>query len=66
MRVLCPSGAPHSIVKKLPSDFEPYGKRSRDHDWGPDCSCDCRWFVPLEGKLRYDWGICCNFSTFTD
>ena len=50
----------HSILEKLPSDFEPYGKRSRDHDWGPDCSCGCRWFVALEGKLRYDWGVCCN------
>ncbi len=50
----------HAIVKKLPSDFVPWGERSRDHDWGPDCSCGCRWFVPLEGKLRYDWGICYN------
>lgn len=45
----------HSILKKLPSDFEPYGNRSRNTDWGPDCSCGCRWFVKLEGSLRYDW-----------
>lgn len=50
----------HSILKKLPSDFEPYGNRSRDKDWGPDCSCGCRWFVKLEGVLRYDWGVCYN------
>ena len=35
----------HSILQKVPSDFEPYGNRSRDSDWGPDCSCGCRWFV---------------------
>ena len=49
-----------SIVKALPSDFEPWGERSRDEDWSPDCSCGCRWFVPLEGMLRYDWGVCYN------
>jgi len=50
----------HSILKKLPSDFEPWGERSREHDSGPDCSCGCRWFVKLEGMLRYDWGVCYN------
>jgi len=50
----------HGIVKKLPSDFEPYGQRSRDDDGGPDCSCGCRWFIPLEGDLGYDWGVCYN------
>ena len=50
----------HKIVKHLDSDFEPYGKRSRDEDWGPDCSCWCRYFVPLEGDLRFDWGVCAN------
>jgi hypothetical protein len=50
----------HSVVKRLPSDFEPYGQRSRDDEWGPDCSCGCRWFIPLEGELRLDWGICYN------
>jgi len=50
----------HSIVRKLPSDFEPWGERSRENEWGPDCSCGCRWFVKLEGMLRYDWGICYN------
>lgn len=49
-----------NIVKKLPSDFEPYGKRSRDEDWGPDCSCGCKYFLPLEGSLRFDWGVCMN------
>jgi hypothetical protein len=50
----------HGILKKLPSDFEPWGRRSRDDEWGPDCSCGCRWYLPLEGDLRFDWGVCYN------
>ena len=50
----------HSILKSLPTDFGPWGARSRDDDSSPDCSCGCRWFVPLEGMLRYDWGVCYN------
>ncbi|MGH2413027.1 MAG: DUF3027 domain-containing protein [Microcystaceae cyanobacterium] len=49
-----------SLVKKLPSDFEPYGNRSRDEDWGPNCSCGCKYFIPLEGLLGMDWGVCAN------
>ncbi len=48
------------IVKHLPSDFEPYGNRSRTEGWGPDCSCGCKHFLPLEGELRSDWGVCSN------
>ncbi len=48
------------LVKHLDSDFEPYGKRSREADYGPDCSCGCRYFVPLEGNLGLDWGVCVN------
>src|SRR5882762_2485489 len=40
-----------------PLDFEPYGLRVRD---GDDCSCGCKHFVPLDGKLGYDWGVCSN------
>ncbi len=61
----------HEIVKKLPSDFEPWGERSREEHWGPDCGCGCRWFVPLEPDLQCDWGICykaqsprCGLLTF--
>ena len=50
----------HVILKRLPSDFEPWGERSRENEWGLDCSCGCRWFVKLEGMLRYDWGVCYN------
>lgn len=48
------------VVQRLPSDFAPLGERSRENDWGPDCSCGCRWFIPLEHGLRYDWGVCHN------
>lgn len=48
------------IVKKLSGDFEPYGQRNRDTDYGPDCSCGCIHFVKLEGTLGFDWGVCAN------
>jgi hypothetical protein len=48
------------VVKKLPSDFEPLGERSREREWGPDCSVGCRWFVRLEPALQLDWGVCRN------
>lgn len=48
-----------TLMIRKPTDFEPYGSRSRD-EGGADCSCGCRWFVPLEGDLRYDWGVCAN------
>ena len=47
----------HTICRHLPSDFEPYGERERD---GPDCSCGCRHFLKLPGKLGMDWGVCAN------
>lgn len=48
------------IVKKLPSDFEPLGERSRDDEWGPDCSMGCKHFKKLAGSLGFDWGVCVN------
>lgn len=57
-------GASHellwTLVKRLPSDFEPYGQRDREDDWGPDCSCGCKHYHPLEGARGADWGICAN------
>jgi hypothetical protein len=50
-------------MKKLPSDFEPWGQRPRDDDPGPDCSCGCRWYVRLEPGLQYDWGVCRNSAS---
>jgi hypothetical protein len=49
-----------TLMVRLPSDFEPYGERNRDDQFGPDCSCGCKWFAPLEGKLSTDWGVCTN------
>ncbi len=45
------------IVDKLPSDFQPYGRRRR---YGSDCSCGCKHFLPLAGSLGRDWGVCAN------
>lgn len=49
-----------AVLQKLATDFEPWGERSRENDWGPDCSCGCRFFVPLAGALASDWGVCRN------
>jgi hypothetical protein len=46
-----------SIMRRLPSDFEPYGLRNRDE--GSDCSCGCKHFEPLQ-ILPFDWGVCTN------
>lgn len=47
------------VVKKLPTDFEPFGKRP-DDERGADCSCGCKFFHPLEGDAGMDWGVCTN------
>ena len=49
-----------SALVVLPSDFEPYGNRSRTADYGPDCSCDCKHFVKLEQPFGNDYGVCIN------
>jgi hypothetical protein len=48
----------HTLRVSLPTDFEPFGKRSREEDWGPDCSCGCLHFRQLEAHS--DWGVCAN------
>lgn len=48
------------LCTSLATDFEPYGRRSRETDWGPDCSCGCLHFRELEGPLGADWGVCSN------
>jgi hypothetical protein len=50
----------HTLCVHLPTDFEPWGERSREKDWGPDCSCGCRHFLQLEWPLGADWGVCSN------
>jgi hypothetical protein len=53
------------ICKKLPDDYEPYGKGSREEAdrWFGDCSCGCKFYLPLEGRLGADWGVCGNPSS---
>lgn len=46
-----------TIYRRLPSDYLPYGERERDE---ADCSCDCKHFLKLPGKLGMDWGVCAN------
>jgi len=50
------------ICKTLPEDYEPYGSGSREEGdrWYGDCSCGCKYYLPLEGKLGADWGVCHN------
>lgn len=51
------------IVKKLPQDYDPWGKEVRwadkDKEY-PDCSWGCKYAVPLENDLGADWVVCGN------
>ncbi|EDY19118.1 hypothetical protein CfE428DRAFT_3295 [Chthoniobacter flavus Ellin428] len=50
-----------SLCQKLPSDFRPYGERDRATAESPaDCSSGCIHFLPLDGELGMDWGVCAN------
>lgn len=46
------------IYVQKPTDFKPYGKRIRNVT--ADCSCGCKYFLPLEGGLGFDWGVCAH------
>ena len=49
------------VLKRLPTDYSDYGgeiERWADGDDYPDCSCGCKYFLPLDGELAYDWGVC--------
>jgi hypothetical protein len=48
------------IARRLPTDFEPWGQRSRDMPTQPDCASDCRFFTRLDGGAGLDWGVCVN------
>lgn len=50
----------HAVLITKPTDFEPYGFRSREGENAWDCSTGCKWFVQLQGKLGLDWGVCSN------
>lgn len=49
------------ILKKFPQDYTPWGtvEREEQHHW-VDCSHGCRWYLPVEGLLAMDWGVCTN------
>jgi hypothetical protein len=51
-----------AICRRLPMDYEPFGslKREQGDVYLPDCSSGCRWYVKLEGDLRFNWGVCTN------
>jgi hypothetical protein len=52
-----------NIMKKLPTDYIPWGKVERwekDNESYPDCSSGCKHYFVLEGKLGMDWGVCTN------
>jgi hypothetical protein len=54
-----------NIVKVLPTDYTDYGgeiERWKDSNDYPDCSSGCRYFLPLEGELGADWGVCSKQS----
>jgi len=50
------------VLKVLPTDYSIYGgeveRWADEKAFYPDCSCGCRFFVPLEGELGSDWGVC--------
>jgi hypothetical protein len=48
------------VAKRLPSDFQPYGKRKRSDLSPGDCSSNCRWFHKVAGMRGLDWGVCAN------
>jgi hypothetical protein len=56
-----------SVCKKLPEDYHPWGtitddKRvnERGEELWLDCSQGCVWYLPVEGLLSMDWGVCTN------
>lgn len=50
-----------TLCRKLPTDFTPWGGRDRGTaEPSADCSCGCRHFILLAGKLGDDWGVCAN------
>lgn len=54
--------AMRAVVRTLPTDYTDYGgaiERWADPTESyPDCSCGCRWAVPLKGMLGMDWVVC--------
>ena len=53
-----------AAVRSVPSDYTDYGgteRRWEDKSTNyPDCSTGCAPFLPLDGPLGADWGVCAN------
>lgn len=49
-----------TLAVEMDSDFEPWGKQTREGEFSSDCSCGCRHFAILDGPLGADWGVCMN------
>lgn len=51
-----------ALVKKSLWDYTPYGSIDREStdEYGSDCSCGCKFYLPLKGKIGSDWGVCHN------
>ncbi len=47
-----------NVCQRKPSDFAPYGERTRLA--ATDCFCGCKWFHALSGSASKDWGVCGN------
>ena len=54
-----------TVCIRRPEDYVPWGERERQQgeEWLPDCSAGCSHFHPLEGEVRYDWGVCSNLAS---
>jgi len=59
------------ILKRLATDYTDYGGqverwKSTKLDY-PDCSCGCKWWVPLYDEKNdwadSDWGVCTNINS---
>jgi hypothetical protein len=58
------------LMPTLPTDYTGYGVGTvnREAIWArgddaPDCSMGCAWYLPVQGRLATDWGVCCSFSS---
>jgi hypothetical protein len=51
-----------AVVIDMIGDYQPWGDKPREEGeiWHPDCSVGCKFFLPVQGKLGMDWGVCAN------
>lgn len=48
-----------AIMHRKATDYKPYGE-TECVGFRKDCSCGCRFYIELRGKLSMDWGVCAN------